>query len=218
MARDTTGLLLGNDEAGQIRGAELYGRLREAAPDLVEEAIDLEARAWGGVLNRWLEMGLPPLEALRRAEAEFSRDGVLHVLDDEETALFQRDLRKRFGDAAAGRVLGRLLDAFDQRYLELLSDGVPVKQADLFIQRDIGRSFIKLEQLDAQLAADGFIWVERNGERVLVPFDARLQKAAAPIAVVGGERHCSSQPRRLCPTAFRSLKALVSMFRMNVVI
>lgn len=186
MARDTTGLLLGNDEAGQIRGAELYGRLREAAPDLARDAIDLEARAWGGVLNRWLEMGLPPLEALRRAETELPRDGGLHALDDEETALFQRDLRKGFGDAAARRILGGLLDTFDQRYLELLSDGVPMKQADLFIQRDIGRSFIKLEQFDAQLADAGFVWVERDGERVLVPSDARLQKAAAPIAVVGG--------------------------------
>ena len=186
LAKDTTGLLLGGDAAGQVQGAELYGRLREAAPALVEEAIDLEARARGGVLKRWLEMGLPPLDALRHAETELPSDGALHALDDEETTLFQRDLRRGFGDAAARRILGGLLDTFDQRYLELLSDGVPKKQADLFIQRDIGRSFIKLEQFDAQLADAGFVWVERDGERVLVPSDARLQKMAAPIAVAGG--------------------------------
>ncbi len=185
LRQDLNGKLLGSDEAGQVQAAELYGSLRVAAPDAMTLSVDLEASAWGGVLNRWRGMGLEPADALHRAKAEFPRDGAHNALSDEDTAAFQRDLRKRLGGTAAGQVVGGLLAGFDKRYLESLAAGLPVDQARALVRRDIGRAFVRWDAIDAQLADAGFVWREQDGKRVLVATEARLEKAAVPLAAAG---------------------------------
>ncbi|TQV80791.1 hypothetical protein [Denitrobaculum tricleocarpae] len=186
LAKDTTGLLLGSDEAGQVQGAELYGRLREFAPELVEDSIDLEARARGGVLKRWLDAGLEPGDALVRAKADLMSEGTSSPFNQENKEAFRQDLRKRLGERMGGVVAAELLMRLESKYLKLLGEGRSPQKARAEIQRDQGRAFIRLAQTDSWLAEAGFVWSERHGERVLIPTEPRLQKMAVPAVVGAG--------------------------------
>ena len=183
LARDTTGLLLGGDAAGQVRGAELYGRLREAAPALVEEAIDLEARARGGTLKRWLDAGLEPGDALARTEADLTDEAAFHR---ENREAFRQDLGKRLGERLGGVVATELLPRLESKYLTLLGQGISPQKARTLIQQDQARAFMRWSHSESRLADAGFVWGERDGERVLIPTEPRLQKMAAPAVLGGG--------------------------------
>ena len=186
LARDSTGLLLGGDKAGQVRGAELYGRLHEVAPDLVEEAIDLEARAWGGVLNRWLDAGLGSADALARAEADLAGEAAFSPVSRENSEAFRQDLRKRLGERLGGFVAAELLPRLENKYLTLLGQGISPQKARTVIQRDQARAFMRWAHSESRVLDAGFVWGERDGERVLIPTEPRLQKMAAPVALGAG--------------------------------
>ena len=183
LARDTTGLLLGSDETGQVQGAELYGRLRKAAPELVEEAVDLEARARGGTLKRWLDAGLEPDDALARADAELADEAAFHR---ESRQAFRQDLGKRLGERLGGVVATELLPRLESKYLTLLGQGISPQRARSLIQRDQARAFMRWSHSESRLADAGFVWGERDGERVLIPTEPRLQKMAAPAVLGAG--------------------------------
>ncbi len=178
LARDLSGRLLGSDEVGRLRAAELYGRLREVAPEQLEDAIDLETRAQGGVLHSLLEMGLPEGDALARAEAEAPSDGIIS-LDADEVAAVQRALREGFGDGAAGQVSRGLVDQLHERYLRDLAQGVAPRQARERLQKHAASALIRLEGVKAKIAEKGFVLEERNGRLVPVQTEARLHKAEA---------------------------------------
>ena len=185
LARDTNGLLLGGDEAGQVRGAELYGRLRGVAPELVEEAIDLEARAWGGVLKRWLEMGLEPESALPRANEEFPRHKDVPLFDDEETAVLQRDLRSLFyGDHNDHRV-GPVLDRLERNFLDDLARGLTARQGRIRARRDIGRVMRKVSLFKAALDTHPDAIAQRGGEQnsLLRNVNARALPGPIPLPI-----------------------------------
>ncbi|WP_282609452.1 hypothetical protein [Pelagibius sp. Alg239-R121] len=174
LARDVTALLQGRDEAGQVAGAELYGQLLAAAPELVKNAIDLEARARGGVLKRWLDAGLDPADALQRTEAELPRDGTVRFVDDQEMAVLQRDLRALFIGKQPDRHVGRILGLLEDNYLGDLARGLNTRQARAQLRHDVGGMVSRVSLLRTILetrarqsdAADG---VNAEGASLLQP-------------------------------------------------
>ncbi len=183
LAQDLTAALSSEDPDRRVAAAQLYGRLLEAAPDLLPPSLEPEVRALGGVLNRWLDAGLPPEEALKRAEAELPNDRAVSFLSDEELGVLHRDLRARLG-GQAGHIVGGLLDQLDDKYLGLLGKGQTPREAERQIQKDLGRAFVGLDRIEARLADAGFILMTEDGRAVLVPTEARLQKAALVTGTV----------------------------------
>lgn len=149
LAQDLTAALLSGVPERQLAAAQLYGRLQETVPDLLPRALEPEVRARGGVLNRWLEAGLPPEEALRRAERELAPDGAVPFLDEEETAGLQRDLGGLFFGEAPARHVASILDLLERNYLDDLGQGLTPRQARAKLRRDAGRVIRKVNLLRA---------------------------------------------------------------------
>ena len=185
LAGDTTGLLLGSDETGQVQGAELYGRLREAAPALVEEAIDLEARAWGGVLNRWLEMGLEPESALQRANEESPGRSGAPFFDDDETAVLQRDLRSLFYDDDGDHRIGSILDRLERNFLEDLARGVTPREGRIRARRELGRMMHKVSLLKTALEQHSETSPQSSADvnRLFHPINSAVIPAPVPLPI-----------------------------------
>ncbi len=144
LAQDATGLLHSDDGEELRAGAELYGDLRAAAPFIASLAFDPETRARGGILNRWLDTGLEPAEALRRAEAEWPVDGRVQLLEPDELSALKRDLGALFHEDHTGYRADQILDQLEQNYLEDLGKGLTPRRARRQLQRDAGRVIRKL--------------------------------------------------------------------------
>ncbi len=159
LAQDLTAALLSDDPDRRVAAAQLYGRLLEAAPDLLPQSLEPEVRARGGVLNRWLDAGLPPEEALRRAEMELPSDGTVPFLDEEETAGLQRDLGSLFYAEDPARHVTPILDQLERNYLEDLGQGLAPRQARQKLRRDAGRVIAKLTFARNMLESEP-AWIE----------------------------------------------------------
>jgi hypothetical protein len=151
LTRDVTAALQGSNADRQVSGARLYGRLLESVPEVLARSLDLETRARGGVLSRWLAAGLEPKDALARAEAELPRDGGVRIFDDDTTAVLQRDLGSLFSGAQSGHRVGRILDQLERNYLDDLGRGLIPRQARAQAQRDLGRVMNRLMRLNSAL-------------------------------------------------------------------
>ena len=149
LAQDITAGLQGGDPDRQVAAAELYGRLLQTSPELLPKTLDPETRAQGGVLSRWLDAGLPPEEALQRAEAESSTP----FLEDEELGALQRDLGSLFYSAQPGRHVSRILDLLERNYLDDLGQGLTPRQARAQLRLKVGGMMTKVSLLRAALDA-----------------------------------------------------------------
>lgn len=183
LAQDLTAALLSDDPEKRVAAAQLYGRLLEAAPDLVGQALDPEARAHGGVLNRWLDAGLDAAQSLARADLEMRPDEGLRYSDAETIAALEREAGRAFGAGAGGLVARSLLAQLDERYLDLLGQGLSPQAAQAQIQKSLGKGARRLAQFEARFAEAGFVWTTQNGRRVPVATEAQLEKAAEPITM-----------------------------------
>ena len=164
LAQDLTAALSSEDPNRRVAGAQLYGRLLVAAPDLLPPSLDPEVRALGGVLNRWLDAGLPPEEALRRTEAELPVDGTVAFLDEEETASLQRDLGSLFYSEDPARHVTSILDLLERNYLADLGQGLTPRQARMKLRRDAGRVIAKLIHARSLLESEP-TWIEGSSKK-----------------------------------------------------
>ncbi len=161
LAQDLTAALLSDDPGRRVAAAQLYGRLLEAAPDLLPPSLEPEVRARGGVLKRWLDAGLPPEEALRRSETELPPDGTVPFLDEEETAGLQRDLGGLFYAEDPARHVTPILDQLERNYLEDLGQRLAPRQARQKLRRDAGRVIAKLTHARSMLESEP-AWTEQS--------------------------------------------------------
>ncbi len=187
LARDTTGLLHSGDDERRLAGAALYGGLRDAAPLPASLAFDPETRARGGILKRRLDLSLGPSEALRRAEAEWPRDGSLQMLEPDELSALKRDLRSLFtGEHSEPRV-NQILDQLEQNYLDDLGKGLPPRQARRQLRRDAGRVIGKLTSMRAR--AEGS-FPDNDRSPLFVPVRGGGGRPSTP----GGGKNSGSRP------------------------
>jgi len=151
LARDVTAMLQGSDENGQVRGAELYGRLRDSTPELLQGAIDLETRARGGVLGRWLKAGLDPADARRRTESELPRNGEAGISGLEKMGALQRELSSVFDGENTGHWVRPILEQLDRNYLDDLGKGLTPREGQAKLRRDAVKLLFRLSRLREEL-------------------------------------------------------------------
>ncbi|TQV80783.1 hypothetical protein [Denitrobaculum tricleocarpae] len=187
LAKDTTGLLHSGDDERRLAGATLYGGLRDAAPLLASLAFDPETRARGGILKRWLDLGLEPPEALRRAEAEWPGDGNTQMLEPDEMLALKRDLGSLFTGEHSGPRVDQILDQLEQNYLDDLGKGMTPRQARRQLRRDAGRVIGKLTSMRVSVEGN----FPDNGRSLLfVPVRGGGARPPAP----GGGKKSASRP------------------------
>ncbi len=181
LAQDLTAALSSEDPEKRVAAAQLYGRLLKAAPELLPQALEPEARAHGGVLHRWLDAGLDPAEALARADRDMPPGGGKRIGDAETLAALERDAGRVFGERAGAFVARSLLAGLEEKYLDLLGQGLSAQSAQTEIQKVLGKGALRLAQFEARFADAGFVWTTQNGQRVPVAIEPRLEKAAEPM-------------------------------------
>ncbi len=183
LAKDTTGLLHSGDDERRLAGATLYGGLRDAAPLLASLAFDPETRGRGGILKRWLDLGLEPPEALRRAEAEWPGDGSIQMLEPDELSALKRDLGLLFTGEHSGHRVNQILDQLEQNYLDDLGKGLPPRQARRQLRRDAGRVIWKLGRFKPALEtySDGYEQNIGGGQPMLHRVNSGVLPGPVPL-------------------------------------